>query len=227
MRILTANLLNGSARPVVLAARLDALHVDVAVLQELGPGQSGPIAEVLPYGKLEPSDDYHGMGIALARPGEVRRLPLPGRDARVGELHPADWPGLEAPVEVINLHILAPHATWPWRCAAARRGQVEGTLSYAAATPRAHRVIAGDFNATPLWPAYRRLAERFRDVAEEGALGHGHRAPLRTWGPWPGSPRLLRIDHVLATGFTVHHFERLELPGTDHSALLMELTPSR
>jgi endonuclease/exonuclease/phosphatase family metal-dependent hydrolase len=227
MRILTANLLNGRAHPEVLAARLEALHVDVAVFQELGPTQAGPIGEVLPCGKLEPSADFHGMGIALARPGEVRRLPLPRRDARVAELHPADWPELGAAAEVINLHVLAPHATWPWQCFDIRGEQVERTLAYVEATPRAHRVVAGDFNATPLWPVYRRLARRFRDVAAEGARGRGHRAPLRTWGPWPGSPRLLRIDHVLAAGFTVHHFERLELPGTDHSAVLLELTPGR
>lgn len=227
MRILTANLLNGRAHPEVLAARLEALRVDAALFQELGTSQAGPIGEVLPYGKLEPQADFHGMGIALARPGEVRRLPLAHRDARVAELAPADWPELPEAAELVNLHVAAPHATWPWRAFPARADQVRGTLAYVQATPRAHRVVAGDLNATPLWPAYRRLARGFRDAAAEGALGSGHRRPLRTWGPWSGSPRLLRIDHVLAAGFTVHHFERLELPGTDHSALLLELTPRR
>lgn len=225
MRILTANLLNGRAHPEILADRLAALRVDVAVFQELGTTQAGPIAEVLPYGKLEPSTDFHGMGIALARPGEVRRLPLPHRAARVAELHPAEWPELDTPAEVIALHILAPHATWPWRGFPGRREQVRRTLAYMAATPRAHRIVTGDLNATPLWPAYRRLRAGLRDVAVEGAVRAGHRWPLRTWGPWPGSPRLLRIDHVLADGFATRHFERIELPGTDHSALLLELTP--
>lgn len=227
MRILTANLFNGRAHPEVLATCLEALRVDAALFQELGARQAGPIAEVLPYGKLEPADDFHGMGIALARPGEVRRLPLRFRDARVAELHPADWPELVQPAELLDLHIAAPHAGPPWRSFPVRRAQVEGTLAYLAATPRPHRVVAGDLNATPLWPAYRRLAAaaNLRDVADQGARGAGHRAALRTWGPWPASPRVLRIDHVLAAGFTVHHFERVELPDTDHSALLLELTP--
>lgn len=223
MRILTANLLNGRARPERVAERLEALGVDAALFQELGPRQAGAIAEVLPYGKLEPATDCHGMGIALARPGEVRRLPLVHRDARVAALDPADWPELPAAAELLDLHVMAPHAGWPWRSLAGRRGQVRGTRTYLEASPAAHRVVAGDLNATPLWPVYRHLRPGLRDLAAEGALLAGHRTALRTWGPWPGSPRLLRIDHVFGHGFAVRRFARIELPGTDHSALLLDL----
>jgi endonuclease/exonuclease/phosphatase (EEP) superfamily protein YafD len=80
----------------------------------------------------------------------------------------------------------------------------------------------GDLNATPNWPAYRRLRGRFDDAAEQAARRVG-RAPGRTWGPWPGSPRLLRIDHVLVQGLVGTGSRVLPLRGSDHSALVAEL----
>jgi endonuclease/exonuclease/phosphatase (EEP) superfamily protein YafD len=223
LRLLTANLLHGRAEPAALAALLEERAVDVACFQELGEKQVAAVAEVLPHGKLEPSPrrDSSGMGVALRRPAEMQALPLPRRNARVALLRPADWPGLHAPVEVVNVHIQAPHVR-PWSSLPLRRSQLANLCDYLDERPLPHRIVAGDFNATPLWPAHRRLAERLTDGPAAFAAREGRRAEL-TWGPWPGAPRLLRIDHVMHQGLHTVACERLPIAGSDHDAVLVTL----
>jgi endonuclease/exonuclease/phosphatase family metal-dependent hydrolase len=226
LRLFTANLLRGRAEPAALADQLGALGIDVACFQELGVRQAEAIARVLPHGKLDPSapgaPDYHGMGIAARRPLDVHHLPLPDRDARVARLSPADWPTLGLPLEVVNVHVQAPHTFPQWRALALRRAQARGLCAHLDATPGLRRVVAGDFNATPLWPVYRALAARLSDLA----VGHAERVgapPRRTWGPWPGAPRCLRIDHALGNGVEAHDVRVLPIRGSDHSALVVDL----
>jgi len=225
IRLITANLYHDRAEPAALAELLEALAVDVACLQELGARQARAIARVLPHGKLEPGAtqrDHDGMGIASRRPIATERLPLPRRDARIAQLAPADWPELSAPLELVNVHIQAPHS-WPqWRALALRRAQLAALLPYLDASPTAARVVCGDFNATPLWPAYRALAARLPDLASEWAALRSER-PSRTWGPWPRAPRLLRIDHALGAGVCAEAVQVVPVRGSDHSALLVDL----
>jgi endonuclease/exonuclease/phosphatase (EEP) superfamily protein YafD len=159
------------------------------------------------------------MGIALRSPGGERRLQLPYRSAFVAELA---WPEDEEPVEVLNLHLAAPHVHPILQRFWDRRGQLRDVIAHVHATPRRRRVLAGDLNATPLWPAYRRLRGHFIDAVEEAARRSGHR-PERTWGPWSGSARLLRIDHVLVRGLAAATTRVLPLRGSDHSALVADL----
>jgi endonuclease/exonuclease/phosphatase family metal-dependent hydrolase len=200
----------------------------VACLQELASAQASAVSQVLPHGKLEPGSgprDHDGMGIALRRPARVQRLPLRRRDGRVAELLPGDWPGLPAPVEVLNIHLQAPHGAPPWRSFRQRRDQVRGIDAYLHAAPRPYRILAGDLNATPRWPAYRWLAGRFEDAA----AGHARRAGSRvepTWGPLRLGRAFLRIDHVLVLGFEVLHVAVVPIPGSDHRAVLAELRPA-
>jgi len=225
IRLITANLYHDRALPGALAELLEALAVDVACFQELGARQADAIARVLPHGKLEPGAtprEHDGMGIAARRPLAASRLALPKRDARVAELSPSDWPELGATLELVNLHIQAPHS-WPqWRSLALRRAQLAALLPHLDATPGAPRVVCGDFNATPLWPVYRSLGARFSDLTLEHAA-HRLERPVRTWGPWPGAPRLLRIDHVLGAGVIAVNVRVLPLVGGDHSAVVVDL----
>lgn len=203
--------------------------MDVACLQELGIDQANAILRVLPHGKLEPGTgprDHDGMGIALRRPAAVQRLPLRRRDGRVAELLPGDWPGLRAPLEILNVHLQAPHAGLPWRVFPERRDQVRAIEAYLRAAPRHQRVVTGDLNATPRWRAYRRLAGWLEDAAAGHAARSGGR-PGRTWGPRRLGLALLRIDHVLVRGLEVIHHAVLPLPGSDHRAVLVELRPGR
>ncbi|HWC02839.1 MAG TPA: endonuclease/exonuclease/phosphatase family protein [Methylomirabilota bacterium] len=219
LRILSANLANGRADADAFGELVEAAGPDVVAVQELAPPQAEALARVLPFGKLEPAWDHHGMGIALREPGSVRALPLPYRSAFVAELPgPAD----DESIEILNLHLAAPHVHPVVQRMKDRRGQLRHVLAHLDATPRRRRALAGDLNSTPLWPAYRRLRARFDDAAVEAARRIGRR-PGRTWGPWAGSMRLLRIDHVLVRGLAAAETSVLPLRGSDHSALVADL----
>jgi endonuclease/exonuclease/phosphatase family metal-dependent hydrolase len=196
LRVLSANLCYGRADAGALVELVRALDVTVVAVQELGPGQAEALAE-------------------------VERLALPQRDARVARLSPAGWPGLPRAVEIVNAHLANPVFGVPavWRY---RRGQVAGLAAYLANAEPCPRALVGDLNATPRWPAYRRLAADLDDAAVLAAARSG-RAPAPTWGPYPGSPRLLRIDHVLVDAFDVLDFRVFALPGSDHSAVVADL----
>ncbi len=222
LRVLSANLWRGRANHHALARQIEELDVDAIAVQELSPRQAGAISEVLPYGKLEPALDCGGMGIALRHPGNVQRLNLRHRDARVVELLPDEWPDLPDRIELVNVHMEAPHCLPQWRSLARRRDQIRALIAYLQAAPKPHRAVVGDFNATPIWPVYRSLASRLDDAAKLQAEVTGRR-PGRTWGPWYGAPRLLRIDHAFLHGLSVERFEVVEVTGSDHSGILTDL----
>jgi vancomycin resistance protein VanJ len=220
LRILSANLANGLADAEAFAGLVEAAAPDAVLVQELAPSQAEALARLLPFGKLEPARDHHGMGIALRVPGTVSPLRLPYRSAFVAEVA---GPEIDEPVEVMNLHLAAPHVRPVVQRVRDRRGQLREILAYLDAAPNRRRVLAGDLNATPLWPAYRRLRTRFDDAVAEAARRIGRR-PGRTWGPWSGSLRLLRIDHVLVRGLVATESRVLHIRGSDHSALVADLT---
>lgn len=224
LRLLTANLLNDAADPAALADLLEQESIDVACFQELGPRQAEAVGRVLPHGKLDPRTDTHGLGIALRQPGEVLNLPLPRKDARVVRLDPSAWPMLDAPLEVIGVHIQAPHGDPPpWVTFPARRAQIRELVGYLERAPAPHRVVAGDLNATRLWPVYRQLARRLTD-APLSVARRGRTLPGRTWGPlFLSGLRVLRIDHVFSRGLEALDCRVHELPGSDHAAVVVDL----
>ena len=220
LRLISANLRHGRADPGAFAELVRREDAAVVAVQELGPRLTETLGALLPHGKLEPTPDGMGMGVALRRPAAVERLGLPHRDARVARLAPENWPELRECVEILNVHISAPHTRVP-RSWHDRRGQVAGLEAYLA-TAVGPRALVGDFNATPAWPAYRRLTAVLDDAAALVAAREG-RAPARTWGPTPDAPRLLRIDHVLVDALEVLAFRVVSLPGSDHSAVVVDL----
>jgi endonuclease/exonuclease/phosphatase (EEP) superfamily protein YafD len=222
LRVLSANLANGAADVDGFVALIEAVEPDVVTVQEMVPEHAEALARLLPFGKLEPARDHTGMGIALRAAGSVRQFPLPYRPAYVAEV---PWLTDEEPIELLNVHLAAPHVPPLVQRMSERRGQVREIAAYLDRTPRRRRALVGDLNATPLWPAYRRLRARLLDAAAEAAR-RGGRRPGRTWGPWPGSVRLLRIDHVLVEGLVATEMRVLPIRGSDHSALLADLAPA-
>jgi len=221
LRVVSANLRRGLADAGAFAALVRELDATVLAVQELGPQQAEQLARLFPHGKLEPTPEGTGLGIALRHPGDVERLALPERDAQVARLRAGDWPGMSRDVEVVNAHLANPVIGTPasWRF---RRGQVDGIAAYLSSAEPCPRLLVGDLNATPRWPAYRRLAAELDDAALLAAARHGRTAE-RTWGPYPGSPRLLRIDHVLVDGLDVLDFRLVSIAGSDHSAVVADL----
>lgn len=222
-RIVSANLWNGHAKPQAFADLVSRLEPDIVAVQELSNDQAHALRRVMPHGLFEPDEDFFGMGIGLRRPGRVWRLPSRYRDARIVEVTVPGGEGATETVEVINVHVQAPHSPRSWDCFQNRRGQLRELVHYLDAHPKSRRVIVGDFNSTPAWPWYRHLRARFADAAELAAEQRAQQ-PQPTWGPWPGSPRVFRIDHALVSGLAVRQFQVLPVRGGDHSAIVVDLS---
>jgi endonuclease/exonuclease/phosphatase family metal-dependent hydrolase len=221
-RIISANLWNGGADPDAFAALVEKLDADAVAVQELTPPQAEALARVRPHGRLEPNYFYNGMGIALRAPAPMRHLPMPIRDAHIADVALTASDGALVRVELINIHVRAPHSPPSWGTMVGRRGQWRGLQRHLVAAPNLPRVVVGDFNATPSWPLYRRVAAHLRDAAVEAAARDGGRTK-RTWGPWPWTPRLLRIDHAFVHRVAVRDFRVVDVVGADHSAIVVDI----
>lgn len=222
IRILSANLWNGGADPEAFLDLVLAQAVDVVAVQEITPEQAEVLCTAMPHGILEPGRAQGGMGILLRAPAQMSQVEMPRPNAHLARLNPQHWPQLHEPLEVMNIHISAPHVFWPRIALFDRPGQVRALEAHFRASPAQHRVAVGDYNSTPLWPAYRRIKSHLTDAAVTVAARTG-RSPERTWGPWHGSARLLRIDHGFVSGPTVEAFRVVEIPGSDHSAIVMDV----
>ncbi len=222
LRIVSANLLNGCAIPDAFAGLVQRLDADIVNVQELAPDQAAALAAVMPFGKLRPAGDYTGLGVAARCPLFVETLPFPGDQAFGATLRPEDWSNLPHALQIINVHFAAPHHFPFWRPLRRRAAQLRALTDYCRTSASPARMIIGDFNATPLWPLYRRLTERFTDAALEIAQ-RGGSAPQRTWGPWRDARKLLRIDHAFVSGVRVTDFRTVPVHGSDHSALVVDV----
>jgi endonuclease/exonuclease/phosphatase (EEP) superfamily protein YafD len=217
LRVLTANLYAENLDVDGFAGLLEELAPDVAIVQELSFAAAEVLAGFLPHGMLSPEAGTNGRGLALRAPADMELLPMVYRDALIARLEPPEWPGS---LEVINVHMANPIMWPPWRSIRARGRQLESLFGHMSSPGM--RLVAGDFNATPVWPVYRQMVGRLEDAAV--LVGHnGGPSPARTWGPTPGSPRLLRIDHVFVEGIKPVDARVVPLPGSDHSGLLVEV----
>ncbi len=213
---MSANLFNGRTRPEALADALDRVRPHVVACQELAPNAAEVIADRYPHGVLDPRDDHWGGGIACLREVEISQVPLTARDGWSARLDDAVWPEIDRSLAITSFHFSNP-VDRPIRTSLAeRRGQVRDALSHAASQDVPH-LIVGDFNSTPIWPAYRRLTEH----VEDGVVASGNRQ--RTWGPWWWFPRVLRIDHAFVRGVRVESTQLIRIKGMDHSALVVDV----
>lgn len=209
-RLLTANLFAQNPVPAEIGSVLDRVEPDFFAVQELNSIAAEHIASRLPHGRLDPSDDFKGMGLAAREPLQVERFILPHRDALVA---PGD-------ITLWCVHLANPvDRRLPWW---ARRAQVRA-IAREIADDRGALLLAGDLNATPLWPAYRRLTEHLDDGVAEWADRQG-RQPERTWNYRPGWRPLLRIDHVLVRDLKVHKSFTVEIPGSDHRGVVVDFS---
>jgi endonuclease/exonuclease/phosphatase (EEP) superfamily protein YafD len=222
LRVLSANLWNGGADAAGFVALVEEVRPDIVAVQELSSSQADALAAVMPHGCLAPATDFKGMGIAARQPCPVVRLPLPYRDAQVAEVTLGSDSDDSRTIEVINVHVRSPHNFPGPRVARLRHGQLRGLMSHIADSSERLRILLGDFNATPVWPFYRRVAAHMTDAAVDAAQRNGGRTAA-TWGPWPGAPRLLRLDHIFVSGMSAEHFRVIPVPGGDHSAVVADL----
>jgi len=165
-------------------------------------------------------DEEADMGVALLsriRISDVELIDLPWHECpwhpRVAIAATVTWRNQR--LRVFNVHI-DPHGPLD-----NQHQQTEAVLERAKGHP-GPTVILGDFNSTPGWPVYDRLAARFTDAAVYVARRRG-RAAQATWGPGPNAPRLLRIDHAFVAALHVEDFRLVYVPGADHRAVLVDV----
>ncbi len=77
-------------------------------------------------------------------------------------------------------------------------------------------LIGGDFNATLDTVQFRRiLAQGFSDAADQAGAGFTPTWPADRW-----FPPLITIDHVLTRDAVARSVDSVEIPGSDHRALV-------
>ncbi|MEU1791373.1 endonuclease/exonuclease/phosphatase family protein [Streptomyces sparsogenes] len=217
VRVLTANLEFGGATKGLLGA-LRREEPDLVSVQECDTRcgtalDSAAVREAYPYRKViaVPGDAAHGSAILskyplTAEPGVPGKLAMPRAVVRIADR---------------RVHVQVAHPMPPlpgeldvWR---AELGRLR---AYAAGRGPEPTLIAGDFNATQDHAAFRSLLDTgMRDSA--AAVGRS-RTPS-----WPSrtAPALgAQIDHVLVSEALRPRAARfLDLPDTDHRALLVDL----
>lgn len=221
IRVMTANLLVDRANLTYLGNVLEVVDPDVLVTQELGHKAADLIATRFPYHDLRPQLDSKGRGIAGRLEARFGEIPLPWRAgmwARIGQ-GPQQW-------LLANVHIRNPIVFPWWRTARLRKGQVDALFAWADHEAGGEPfVLAGDMNASPLWPVYRRLSGRWDDLLTGSDDPEVTARP--TWAWRPGWPRLLRIDHVFGVGARAVSSQVIPLRGSDHAAVVVDLVLQR
>ena len=217
VRVLTANLREGSADPKALVS-LARESADVLVVQELTSELAGSLVREgfdseFPYRVVDAHNNAAGVGI-WSRYQIVRSSRIPGyalgavsADIRV--------PDAAGDVIVVTTHLVGP---WPqpidgWRHEIAKLSDtMEGVASSAGA---AAVIVAGDFNATFDMEPFRRLLRNgFRDAAEQSGAGL-----IRSFPADSAVPPLFGIDHILTLNSSASNVRTVRIPGSDHLGL--------
>lgn len=218
LTVLVFNTFDGAADVEALASFIRTEHPDLVSLPEAGAdfrSRLGPLVEPAGY-RLTSS-----TGPGTANVDSVTAVVADG----LGDVRTRIGQEMTVPyVEVTGgqlgaLRFVAVHPDAPvagkisyWRSDLARLGQW-----CAGPTPA---VVAGDFNATLDHSPLRRGMAGCGDAAAQRGEGL-----TPTWGPTPRT-RLIgpQIDHVLATTpITTETFTVIDLPGSDHRAILTRL----
>ncbi|MEV0174319.1 endonuclease/exonuclease/phosphatase family protein [Streptomyces sp. NPDC050803] len=214
-RVLAANVEFGQGTDSLVAAVRRA-KPDVVFVSECEYVCDARLKETLgadyPYREARTAGGSEGSTI-------LSRFPLRPTDGVSGTMA---MPGAVADVDghTVRFQLAHPMPPLPGQVGVWRR-ELGGLRDFAAADERTPTVLAGDFNASQDHAAFRRLLDAgLRDAAR---LTGADRTPT-----WPArTARVLgaQIDHVLVSEeFSARTARFLDLDGTDHRALLVDLT---
>lgn len=207
VRVMTVNLLHGSADAAALAELVRQRRPDVVAFQEISPSTTrllrrAGVFDTVPHLAMASGRRWNDTGIASRWP--VRKLERTGLPS-VYLAASVEVPGRGA-VPVVSAHPtppIVPAAQQRWARWLEQFPGPEG--------PLAGGLVAGDFNATLDHPEFRAiLARGWRDAARE-------RGEALT-PTWRGAKILrLTLDHVLVPpGAAVRGYRVDALSGTDH-----------
>jgi endonuclease/exonuclease/phosphatase (EEP) superfamily protein YafD len=217
LRVLTLNVLEGSADPAAAVRAVERHQVDVLVVQELTPGMVHRLADagldaLLPYRHPDPRPGPHGTGLWA-------RWPLAPLPPVAGLVSAAPRARIE-PVDGWPVTVTGVHPRPPVRRNVRRWQQELAAVRSALIGTDGQQVVAGDFNAS-------RDHRPFRDLLAAGFLDCADAARRRPWPgfTWPAGrwiPSIMRLDHVLVSegSATARESRIIRVPGTDHRGVL-------
>ncbi|MFI6009477.1 endonuclease/exonuclease/phosphatase family protein [Streptomyces sp. NPDC051243] len=214
-RVLTSNIEFGHATDALVAA-VRREKPDLVFVQECEYTCDATLRQDL-------STDYphRAAQVAAGSAGSVvlSRFPLTSAEGVPGTMA---MPGAVADVRghAVRLQLAHPMPPLPGRTDLWRR-ELGALRDFAAEDDRTPLILAGDFNASQDHAAFRRILDTgLRDAAR---LTGDDRTPS-----WPArtAPAFgVQIDHVLLSAdFSARTARFLDLPGTNHRALLTEVT---
>lgn len=220
LTVLQSNLLFGGADSAAVVDLVRDNRVDVLTVQELLPEAVAKLTaegldELLPYHFLKPAN---GGG---AGTGIYSRYPL--RDTKNYEgfiLHQVsatmEHPD-RGPIAVYAFHPVPPSFNFPaW---SSEMSRIRDILD----AEQGPAIVGADFNATRDHAAFRALLHgRFAAADDQAGAGILRTYPAdRAWGP------VIGIDHVLLADATAESVRTLNVPGSDHRAVLAQVRLNR
>ncbi len=214
---MTANVLQDAVDSAQLGHLIDRVEPDLVFLQEMTEEAAGVLADRFGHHFLYPSEEFEGRGVASKQEAECGSIDLPWRAGT--------WAKMEVEGKTLvaaGVHMSNPIQFPWWRSVRERRDQVDAVLEWADRQDADALIVAGDMNASPIWPLYSRLADRFDDLALATADEEGGK-PEPTWGWRAGWPRMLRIDHVFGSGVRAIATQVEPVRGSDHHALVVDI----
>ncbi|CAM3946384.1 endonuclease/exonuclease/phosphatase family protein [Smaragdicoccus niigatensis] len=215
--VMQANVLFDGADPNAFVRQVRDNHVEILTVDELTPGAAeafgkAGLGELLPYRYLEPATFATGTGI-------YSRYPLSDLVSHDGYLMnqlsaSIDVPRL-GPVTVHALHPIQPlYGSADW---VSELNRVRGILDRS--NLRQPAIAGGDFNATFDHAQFRALLDRFEDATDQAGAGYLLTYPTDKWiAPAVG------VDHILVSGGVATEVRTVDLPGSDHRALVATVT---
>ncbi|BBY63025.1 endonuclease/exonuclease/phosphatase family protein [Mycolicibacterium helvum] len=221
IRLLSLNLRKGRADPDFVV-RLANDSADAVTVTELTP-EAVPrfiragIENQFPYSQLLANPDAGETGIWSRYPlsplseSRHRGVSIPAARLQI--------PGLRFEPLVASVHVYSPVAgetntVDEWRGAMA--GAKVQLDNFARTAGAAAVIVGGDYNSTPDMRQFRDLLTNgYRDAVEQSGSGFAPTFPSNR-----KFPPVITIDHVLTRNATASSVRTIEVPGSDHRALL-------
>lgn len=221
--LISNNVYCGNWDPAGLQGWLATRPVDIVALQEvpshieraLAPLSS---AGVYPYSARIPAAHGSSRGKASGCEGILLLSTVPIISADIFQPNDQAWPALLASLDVPGIgsvSLVLVHATDPIRAEGLLlRDEFFAAIAPIIASLDGPVIVAGDFNATPFTPVFRRFLTDAR-VMPPRALAGSYPAKLGAFG--------LPIDHVLLRNADLSAVRALPAIGSDHRPILAQI----
>lgn len=220
IRVLSSNLRYGQVDPsffVQLAGnRADVITVSELTAEAVDKFNEAGLDRTFPYASLIPRPAAGGIGLWSRFPITALPSSKSGNNSAAARL---TIPGVRHDPILSSVHLMSPiagdentFADWDRKITAAR----SEFAAYAEAAGPAAVIIAGDFNSTVDMRQFRDLLDvGYQEAVWQTGAGFGP-----TYSPHPRIPPLITIDHVLTRNSTATSIHTVDVPGSDHRALL-------